>query len=212
MQILSGGAPVSNLQRSKAAVQPAPTSTVSSAEATQAQEPAEQVSFGYDTVAIKAEEKKLAQHAKLGAIFGGATGVLVGSVAGAVGGAVGAVAGITAAPAGALIGAVALGAGGFMLATHKREGGLALVGGVLAGALGAVVGAYGGFYGGAALGAVAGSAGGVVGGLAGAVGLGTLGAGFGAVAKVGSELVSNKEQYPNVIARYRAEEAKEGRA
>ncbi len=210
MQILSGGATVSNLQRNKTAAKGEPAVSARSEVATQG--PPDVVSVGYDAVAIKAEEKKLAQHAKLGAAFGGAAGVVVGSLAGAVGGAVGAIAGITAAPAGALIGAVALGAGGFMLATHKRDGGLALVGGVLAGALGAVVGGFGGFYGGAALGALAGSAGGVVGGLAGAVGLGTLGAGFGAVAKVGSELVSNKEQYPNVIARYRAEEAKEGRA
>lgn len=208
MQILSTGAPVSNLRpqpATKNAATPAAASENSAA-------PSDQVSLGFDPAAAAVEEKKLVQHAKLGAIFGGATGVLVGSIAGAVGGAVGAVAGIAAAPASALLGAVALGAGGFMLATHKREGAPALIGGILAGAAGAVLGAVGGFYGGAALGAVAGSAGGLAGGLAGAIGLGTVGAGFGAAAKVGSELFGNKEQYPNVIARLQAAEAKEGRA
>ncbi len=206
MQIQSAATPVSNLrplQAPKAAPTAAPESSTV---------PSDQVSLGYDPAAAAVEEKKLAQHAKLGAIFGGATGVLVGSIAGAVGGAVGAVAGIAAAPASALLGAVALGAGGFMLATHKREGALALIGGVLAGAAGAVLGAVGGFYGGAALGAVAGSAGGIAGGLAGAIGLGTVGAGFGAAAKVGSELFTNKEQYPNVMARLKAEEAKDSHA
>ncbi len=210
MQILSSGSPVARPAVSKAAVVPQEAVAETTSPATAAT--SDQVNVSFDVSALKAEEKKLAEHAKLGALFGGAAGVVLGSVAGALGGAIGAVAGVTAAPAGAIVGAVALGAGGFMLATHKREGGLALVGGVLAGAVGAVVGGYGGFYGGAALGALAGSSGGVVGGLAGAVGLGTLGAGFGAITKVGTELVGNKEQYPNVIAKFQADEAKEGRA
>lgn len=212
MQILTGGAALTTTRKAQSPNLASPNSAKVEAANSQPQALADQVEIGYDAVALKAEQNQLVGHAKLGAIFGGATGVLAGAVAGAAGGTLGAITGMTAAPAAALIGAVGLGAAGFMLATHKRQGGLALVGGVLAAGVGAVAGAYGGFYGGAALGALAGSAGGLAGGIAGAVGLGTLGAGFGAAAKVGSELVAHKEQYPNVIARLRAEEAEQGRA
>lgn len=163
----------------------------------------------YDKIAIKAEEAQLAGHAKIGAIAGGLVGVVAGAAAGFVGGAVGALVGLTAAPAGALMGAATMGAAGFMLATHKREGSLALIGGILAASAGAVLGGVGGFYGGAALGAAAGAAGGVAGSLAGALGLGTLGAGAGALGKVLHEVVGNKDKYPNVIARFKEDQARE---
>lgn len=162
-----------------------------------------------DKDALKLEQGKLVKHAKQGALAGGVIGTLAGAAAGLAGGVVGALAGMSLAGAGAVVGAAALGYGGWKLATHNRQGGLALVGGFLAAAVGAAAGAVGGFYGGLAVGAMAGAAGGVAGALAGAAGVGTIGAAIGAATKTVTEVINNKTEYPNTIAQFKKDMAEQ---
>ncbi len=204
MQILTSPTPLTaRPAATKAAAAPAPTAGETAV-------PIDGVkfdSFEIDKDALKIEHGKLVKHAKQGALAGGIVGTLAGAAAGLAGGVLGAVAGMSLAGAGAVVGAAALAYGGWKLATHNRQGGLALLGGILAGAAGAVAGGVGGFYGGLAVGAMAGAAGGVAGALAGAAGVGTIGAAIGAASKTITEVLNNKAEYPNTIAQVRQDMA-----
>ncbi len=187
-----------------------PAPSTASAEAATSSPPSDAVDISYDKKGAEVERGKLLKKAKFGAVAGAGVGTALGVAAGVVGGIAGTLVGLAVAPALGIAGAVAGGVGGFMAVANRKNTHVGhLIGGLLAGAVGAAAGGMLGFYGGAALGAAAGSAGGALGGAAGAVGGLSIGGALGGVSVAGYELTSNKDQYPNLLAQMKEEEAAE---
>ncbi len=172
--------------------------------------PSEKVEIAFDKEAAEMEQSKLGKKAKLAALVGTALGAAGGIAAGLAGGEAGAVVGLAAAPVLGIAAAAAGGVGGFMLVANRKDANvLHFIGGLVAGAVGAAAGATLDFYGGAALGAMAGSGGGLAGAVAGLVGGSSIGGAVGGLGAAGIELTANSDQYPNLLAKLKKEEAED---